>query len=78
VNDLYRENTKPLKTEIETEYRRWKDLPCSWIDRINIVKIAVLLKAFYMFNTILTKIPMTFITKIENLHISSLGSTRDH
>jgi hypothetical protein len=41
VNDLYKENYKTLKKEIEEDYRRWKDLPCSWIGRINIVKMAI-------------------------------------
>jgi hypothetical protein len=35
VNDLYKENYKPLKKEIKEDYRRWKDLPCSWIGIIN-------------------------------------------
>jgi hypothetical protein len=38
VNDLYKENCKLLKKEIEKDYRRWKDLLCSWIGRINLVK----------------------------------------
>jgi hypothetical protein len=45
VNDLYKENYKPLKKEIKEDYRRWRDLPCSWIGRINIVNMAVLPKA---------------------------------
>jgi hypothetical protein len=67
VNDLHKENYKPLQKETEEDYRRWKDLPCSWVGRINIVKMATLPKAIYVFNTNLIKIPMTFITEIKNL-----------
>jgi hypothetical protein len=60
VKDLYKENYKSLKKEIKEDCRKWKYLPCSWIGKINTVKIAILLKAIYTFNTILTKIPKTF------------------
>jgi hypothetical protein len=59
VNELYKENYKPLKIEIKEDCRRWKDPPCSWIGRINIVKMAVQLNAIYMFNEIPIKILMT-------------------
>ena len=50
VKDLYDKNFKPLKKEIEEILRKWKDFPCSWIGRINIVKMAILPKAIYRFN----------------------------
>jgi hypothetical protein len=65
VNDLNKENYKLLKKEIEEDYRRLKDLQCSWISRINIMKMATLPKAIYMFNEIPTNISMAFITETE-------------
>ena len=47
VKDLYDKNFKSLKKEIKEDLRRWKDLPCSWIGRTNIVKMAILPKAIY-------------------------------
>jgi hypothetical protein len=52
MKDLYDKNFKSLKKEIKENPRRWKDLPCSWIGRINIVKMAILPKAIYRFNAI--------------------------
>jgi hypothetical protein len=56
VKDLYNDNYKSLKKEIKEDYRTWKDLPCSWIGRMNIVKVAILPKTIYIFNTIPIKI----------------------
>jgi hypothetical protein len=55
VNDLYKENYRPLKTETKEDYRRWKDHPCSWIGRINMVKMTIVPKGIYMFHAIPTK-----------------------
>ena len=52
VKDLYDKNFKSLKNEIEVDLRSWNDVPCSWIGRINTVKMAILPKASYRFNAI--------------------------
>ena len=57
VKDLYSENYKTLMKEIEDDTKKWKDILCSWIGRINIVKKFLPPKAIYRFNAILSKYP---------------------
>ena len=55
MEELYDKNFKPLKKEIEEDTKKWKDLLCSCVGRINIVKMSVLPKAIYRFNEIPSK-----------------------
>ena len=52
TKDLYAENYKTLMKEIKDDTNRWRDIPCSWIGRINIVKMTLLPKAIYRFNAL--------------------------
>ena len=77
TKQLYTENDKTLMKKIKGDINSWRDIPCSWVGRINIVKMTTLPNAIYRFNVILINLPMAFSTQLEEKEFTIYMETQN-
>ena len=78
MKGLYSENYKTLMNKIEDDTHKWKDTPCSWTGRINIVKVSILPKEINRFNAVPVQIPRIYFTELEQIILKFISNLKRH